>query len=160
MLMPSSFLRQQPPFCISYYIILLSNFTSLIAWGLNSAAQWSGFWLSSTQQHNWRSPLSPFRVTYFTNVCGIYVFIGQNSYILPKIHQFLAQRQWQSVNEQRNEGGDPSRSSGHLSIYLTQQVQELSHYHTRIYNFITLNCLTSYHTQSFGHYLSASFIAH
>ena len=37
----------------------------------------------------------------------------------------------------------PSLSSGHLSIYLTQQVQELSHYHTQIYNFITLNRLAT-----------------
>ena len=68
-------------------------------------------------------------------------FVGRNSYILPKIHPFLAQRQ--SANEQRNEGGNPSLSSGHLSIYLTQQVQELSHYNTQIYNFISLNRLAT-----------------
>ena len=32
-------------------------------------------------------------------------FVGRNSYILPKIHPFLAQRQ--SANEQRIEGGNP-----------------------------------------------------
>ena len=32
-------------------------------------------------------------------------FVGGNSYILPKIHPFLAQRQ--SANEQRIEGGNP-----------------------------------------------------